>query len=132
MSLRDGLLKLARKHAKQSFRDRVLITRVVGTKWNEETLRNEPEVRTVYEGAASLESPYRAPTVENGPGQSQNVELAQLKLPVIDSVGIEAGDKVTFLTSASDPDLIGREFTVAVGSQQSDTSARRIPVKEFS
>lgn len=132
MSLRDGLLRLARKHAQGSFRDRCIITRKTGTRWNEETLKNEPVTETVYEGAAALESPYRAPTTENAPGQSQNVELAQLKLPVIDSAGIKAGDVVTFLTSASDPDLVGRKFTVAVGSQQSDTSARRIPVKEFS
>lgn len=131
--LKRGVLQLGRRFAAaHKFTDRCRITREGERIWNEETLQYDTNAIVVYEGVCSLLSPYRGPTEGEATGQTRAVELARLSVPVETSVGVNKGDKVTYLESASDPDLPGRVFVVAVGSQQSDSTARRIPVEEFS
>jgi hypothetical protein len=60
------------------------------------------------------------------------VQLSRLSLPVADSLGILEGMEVEYLASESDPDLVGKKFRIAGGAQQSDATARRLPVEAVS
>jgi hypothetical protein len=113
-------------------RDTCRITRPGPKTWDETTMTYTPSSTVVYEGKCRFLNPYRAPTTANTPGQTQVVQLARLSLPVATSLGINEADDVEYLTSESDPDMVGRKFTVDGRAHQSDATARRIPVKEAS
>jgi len=127
-----GVLAFGRRFAKGTMRDTCRIIRYGTDVWDEATLSNTPSETVVYEGPCRLLYPYRAPTEASTPGQTQTEQLARLSLPVETSLGIRDQDEVRYLTSASDPDLPGKKFTVSGSAHQSDATARRVPVKEHS
>lgn len=113
--------------------DRCRITSDGESVWDEEKLDTVEGPRvTVYEGKCRLLSPYRAPTTASTPGQVQAVQLSRLSLPVAKSLGILEGMEVEYLSSESDPDLVGKKFRIAGGAAQSDATARRLPVESVS
>jgi hypothetical protein len=119
--------------AESMMEDTCRITSAGETSWDEEALDNVAGPRvTVYEGKCRLLSPYRAPTTASTPGQSQAVQLSRLSLPVETSLGVMEGMEVEYLSSASDPDLVGKKFRIAGGAAQSDATARRLPVEAVS
>jgi hypothetical protein len=118
--------------AEAKMRDTCRISRP-GTKvWDETTLTYTDSKTSVYEGKCGLLNPYRAPTTATTPGQAQAVQMARLSLPVATSTGVREGDIVEYLTSESDPDLPGTNFTVIGGAHQSEATARRVPIREVS
>lgn len=127
-----GILAAGRRRAEALMRDTCRITKAGPDVWNEATLTNTPSTVTVYEGKCRLLYPYRAPTTASTPGQVEAVQLARLSLPVSTSIGVREGHDVEYLTSASDPDMVGRKFKVVGGAHQSDATARRVPVEETS
>jgi hypothetical protein len=127
-----GILAAGRRRAESLMRDTCRITRPGANTWDEATMTYTPSTTAVYEGRCRFLNPYRAPTTANTPGQSQVVQLARLSLPVATSAGIREGDVVEYLTSASDPDMVGLKFKVIGGAHQSDATARRVPVEEVS
>ena len=128
-----GVLAMGRRKAESLMRDSCRITAAGETSWDEEALDHVTGPRTtVYEGKCRLLSPYRAPTTASTPGQVQSVQLSRLSLPVATSLGILEGMEVEFLSSESDPDLVGKKFRIAGGAQQSDATARRLPVEAVS
>lgn len=54
----------------------------------------------------------------------------QVHLPVDTSTDVRAGDAVVCTTSATDPDLPGRRFTVFDPARGADLSARRVGIRE--
>lgn len=127
-----GILAMGRRKAESLMRDTCRITSKGPDVWNEATLTYTPSTVTVYEGKCRMLYPYRAPTTASTPGQVESVQLARLSLPVETSVGVREGAEVEYLTSASDPDLPGRRFRVSGNAHQSDATARRLPVEEYS
>lgn len=128
-----GVLAMGRRRAESAMLDRCRITSDGESVWDEGTLDTVEGPRTVvYEGKCRLLSPYRAPTTASTPGQVQAVQLSRLSLPVADSLGVLEGMEVEYLASESDPDLVGKKFRIAGGAQQSDATARRLPVEAVS
>jgi hypothetical protein len=127
-----GILSAGRRQAEALMRDTCKITAAGPNVWNEATLTYTPSKVTLYEGKCRMLAPYRAPTTASTPGQVEAVQLARLSLPVATSVGVREGHDVEYLTSASDPDMVGRVFKVVGGAHQSDATARRVPVEEVS
>lgn len=128
-----GVLAMGRRQAELKMRDTCRVTSDGVDVWDEATLTTIPGPRvTVYEGKCGLLSPYRAPTTASTPGQVQAVQLSRLSLPVATSLGILEGMEVEYLTSESDPDLVGKTFRIAGGATQSDATARRLPVESVS
>jgi hypothetical protein len=127
-----GILAMGRRFAAGAMRDTCRIVRYGGPVWDELTLSNVRAETIVYEGPCRLLLPYRAPTESSTPGQTQTDQLARLSLPVETSLGITDQDEVRYLTSASDPDLPGKKFTVSGYAHQSDATTRRVPVTEHS
>lgn len=131
--MRGGVLAMGRRQAERLMEDTCRITSDGETTWDEATLSNVEGPRvTVYEGECRLLSPYRAPTTASTPGQVQAVQLSRLSLPVATSLGILEGMEVEYLTSESDPDLVGKKFRIAGGAAQSDATARRLPLESVS
>lgn len=128
----DGMLGFARTFADANlFRDRCRIERGGERVLNEETARYETVPTVVHDNLpCRLKNPYRAPTSQETEGQKQELSMAELQLPVEQSMGIRAHDRVVMLSSASDPDLVGRRYTVSVAKSESDATMRRIPVTE--
>ncbi|MGY2747211.1 DUF6093 family protein [Arthrobacter sp. UYCu723] len=127
-----GVLGMGRRFARAKMRDTCRIVRYGAPVWDEATLSNVPSETIVYEGPCGLLLPYRAPTESSTPGQVETDQMARLSLPVVTSTGIRDQDEVRYLTSASDPDLPGKKFTVSGYAHQSDATARRVPVREHS
>ena len=131
--VKKGILAFARRFAAANqFDGTCKVERPLdGEVLNPETGLYEDQFETVHASLpCRLKNPYRAPTSNTTMGQVQEVSLAELQLPVEDSVGIRAHDVVTILESASDPDLQGRKYEVAVAKSESDSTTRRIPVTE--
>jgi hypothetical protein len=129
----DGMLTFARAFGDANvFRDRCRIERGGTEKvLNKDTGRYETVPSVVYDDLpCRLKNPYRAPTSNETEGQKQELSMAELQLPVERSTGIRAHDTVVIVSSASDPDLAGRRYTVSVAKAESDATMRRIPVTE--
>jgi len=124
---------MGRRQAESLMRDTCRITADGTDVWDEATLSTIPGPRVVvYEGKCRLLSPYRAPTTASTPGQVQAVQLSRLSLPVYESLGVMEGMEAEYLSSESDPDLVGKRFRIAGGATQSDATARRLPVESVS
>lgn len=133
MSYRGAALAMGRRMAEAGMQDQCRVTRHTGTTViNEETGALERATITVYEGKCSVLSPYRVPSSPSAAGLTQNVENQRLDLPMTASTGIHSGDVVEITYAHTDPDMLGRRYTVSSVMQQSDATARRIPVKEVS
>lgn len=132
MTYLAAALSMGRQMAEAKMRDKCRITRSAGRVWDDASGQYTESETTVYDGPCSLLSPYRVPSSPDAAGQIQNVENLRLSLPVATSTGIHTGDTVDYYYAESDPDLTGRTFTVSSVAQQSDATARRLPVKEVS
>lgn len=124
---------MGRKAAEARMDDVCRITRKTGDRvLNESTGQYTTATITIYEGPCRVLSPYRVPATPTGAGQTQNIENLRLDLPISSSLGIHSGDAVEITHAESDPDMLGRTYTVSTAAQQSDATARRIPIQEVS
>lgn len=131
MSMKAGIREFGRRFAAANIFDGTCkVERVSGSKALDEATGLYVDVlETIHASLpCRVKNPYRAPTSETTMGQVQEQSMAELQLPVEGSEGIRAHDLVTILSSESDPDLPGMEYSVAVRKAESDSILRRIPV----
>lgn len=102
--------------------------------WNDTTGQyDSPAATTVYEGKCYIPS-------RTGSSISAGVARAgeaawkvgefPLSLPVVGSEGVAPGQTVTYLTSATDPTLVGQVFGITEPLRQSQATARRFVMKQ--
>lgn len=133
MNYRKAALTMGRRAAEARMDDLCRITRQTGDRvLNEQTGQYETATITIYEDVCRVISPYRVPATPTGAGQTQNIENLRLDLPISRSLGIHSGDTVEIIHAETDPDMLGRIYTVSTAAQQSDATARRIPIQEVS
>lgn len=116
--------------------DSCLITRSTTATTNPVTGVVTRNPATIYEGRCRLQ---QSSTGTGGSGSEETIGAAdvrlvstELQLPVAASTGIQDGDRVT-ITAAStdtDPDLVGRVYTVTGEAAKSDATSRRLALKE--
>lgn len=91
-----------------------------------------PTYSTVYTGACKVQqSTLGAASAPADPGEaSVRLVAYTLHLPVATSTGLRDGDEATITSSAHDPDLVGRVFTIVGSAGKSYATARRLEVQE--
>jgi uracil-DNA glycosylase len=110
--------------------DACTITRITATSTDPDTGVQTPTTETVYEGACRVQqrSPGGARAAEAGEASLLMLRM-EIQLPN-SAVGIAVGDTATITASASDADLVDREFRVRELAHKSEATARRIGVEE--
>jgi hypothetical protein len=126
------LLAQGRQAARRHMTDACLITRESGGTTNTSTGVVTPDVETIYEGVCQMQEPVAGKDGTETELGAAEVRLlgTVLKLPVLDSPGIRAGDRVVMTAASNDPDLVGRVYTVTGEAAKTAATARRLLVKE--
>jgi hypothetical protein len=115
-------------------RDSCLITRSSTAVTNTTTGAVTRTPTVVYEGRCRVQQ-----SSIGGSGSEESIGAAdvrlvstQLQLPVTASIGIQDGDRVTItaVNPGTDPDLVGRVYTVTGEAAKSDNTSRRLALKE--
>lgn len=108
--------------------DACTVQRVTGTTLDPVTLAETPIYSTVYTGKCRVQSNsgqvYRPEVGE----QAINITRQTLQLP-LGTAGL-AVDDIATITSASDPDLVGRRLTLVNVELKSQATMRRWSVEE--
>lgn len=137
-----GLLARARKAAEDLMVDTCVITRAGEGKgeFNDATGQYDTPARvTVYgpdiephHGKCQLQiqSVTNSASSSNAGEREAVVQGDVLKLPVDGTGDVSIGDVAKIVSSAYDPSLVDREFTVSGRHAKSFASARRLPVQE--
>jgi hypothetical protein len=115
-------------------RDACLITRSTTATTDPVTGVVTRNPATIYEGRCRVQQ-----SKVGGDGSEETIGAAdvrlistQLQLPVATSTGIQDGDRVTItaVSIGTDPDLVGRVYTVTGEAAKSDATSRRLALKE--
>lgn len=110
--------------------DTCKITSTTPGAWDDSTgTYGAPTVTTVYQGRCRLRRPAAAPQTTDAGDAAWAVDVLVLSLPVDGSEGVADGHSVEMLTSAHDPAVVGLLLEVQSGHWQSQSTARRLPVK---
>lgn len=126
-----AVLPELRAQAESMMRDTCVITAEVAGGWNDDTgTYDEPTQTTIYSGKCRLRMPRAAGArVESG-AATWAVDDGVLSLPVDGSQAVTAGH-VAVVTLSNDP-LGTVRVTVQATHAQTDSTARRLPVKVVS
>lgn len=125
-----AVLPELRAQAESMMVDTCRITHPGASVWDDETGTYTPgEPVTVYEGKCRLRRPAPAPQSTDAGETEWAVDVLVLSLPIAGSEDVADGNTVTMLTSANDPAMVGLELSVQGGHWQTNSTARRLPVK---
>lgn len=126
---RAAALAAGRRAAEQGMVDTCAITRVAATSTNPTTGAVTETPTAVYSGRCRLQQrEVQGNRVDVG---ETSVILLRLELQLpMSVVGLQEGDQVTAVTSASDPDLVGRIFRIRDLAHKTDATARRVQITE--
>lgn len=129
---RSSILARGRQRASESFIDTCLIEHSSGTVTDDLTGQVTPVYSTVYSGPCRAQ--IGANSSSGGRAESGEASIVlygiSVQLPVVGTEGVERGDRVTFVTSVNDQDLVGRQFFVENLFSKSEATARRLGVVE--
>lgn len=120
-----------REQAESLMRDSVLIERWTGTTTSPEPPFGDIDTyEPVYEGKARWLRPESWPTSTDAAGAQALVSAQELRLPVLASVGVEPGDRVTVTASENDPGRVGLTSMVWRDATQTQAVQRRLLCKD--
>lgn len=110
--------------------DACTITRATGSTTDVDSGEVVETIDTIYDGKCRFQQP---PAIARPAdvGEALVFQLPfQLQLPMVDTEGVQVGDRVTATASISDADLVGRVFWVKALFHKSHATARRIGLEE--
>lgn len=129
----DAGMRELREHAESAMVDTCRITRAGEGRgpWNPTTRDYDAPPRvTVYTGRCEVKvDDVQAQDAIAGEA-AIGTQRMSVRLPVLTSLGIRAGDDVEMTSAQNDPDLTGRHFTVSAPDHRTRAAARRLPCIE--
>ena len=128
MILSDGIaaaLPVLRAEAEANMPDTVTIERESGSTWSEATQSTTTTWTTVWANtpARVTQPPVMSRTVSAG--EAATAESPQVRVSM-ECTGIRPDDRVTVVSSAYDPDLVGQVLWVTHARAQSQSITRRL------
>lgn len=124
------VLARGRAAAERRMVDECVIVRVTGTTTDLSSGDVTETIDPVYAGKCEVQQ-QAATARDDTVGESSVLLVGRtLKLPVLASIGVLAGDRVTITACVHDPDLVDRQFSVRAEFGKSHATARRIGIEE--
>ena len=130
MTIESGVLALGRRSAEARMTATGRASRPGGQVWNPDTQQYDETTVVSYEGPCRVRA---TANLDHGLSVADQAFIESqyvISLPVGTSGGIAKGDDFEIITNPDDPDLNGRKYTVVFVPAGSQTTARRIPVRE--
>lgn len=128
-------LNRGRRAAQADMRDRCVITAdpspdALG-EWSDETLSYGPAPRvTVYDGICKVTFGTVEARERTAADQDFAEQVGKLALPVDGSAGVARGQRVTIVSSRTDPDMAGAVFKVGAWRFRSSPTSRRFAIED--
>jgi hypothetical protein len=88
-----------------------------------------PAPVVVYEGRCRIRSASQAITPMQGGEANYSTQSDVLRLPVMESAGVDVGATVTYLTAPQDPGLVGNVYGVVAPHEASEATERRLTLR---